>query len=276
MAWHYKQQGTGRPLILLHGIGMSSNAWKPVMPILAAQRRVIAFDLPGFGRTPPLPAGTPPTAENIIRSLQDSLREMGIDEPVDFAGNSLGGYFAMEAARRGLARSVVALSPGGLWERDASAHVKPLFRIMRKGLQTFPLLGEALVLFPPLRMLLMGLKSAQPLGGDVRLCSLQPPVAEIFRKSRFDTLFKIYPDRAAGLASYAPDCAGVDPWCAAAVIRAGVPSYLRDCVGVDRACSVAAAEAGVPSYIRDCVGVDSACAVAAIQSGRPSYIRDCR
>jgi pimeloyl-ACP methyl ester carboxylesterase len=155
MAWHYKQRGTGRPLILLHGIGMSSNAWKPVMPILAAQRRVIAFDLPGFGRTPPLPAGTPPTAENIVRSLQDSLHEMGIDEPVDFAGNSLGGYFAMEAARRGLARSVVALSPGGLWERDASAHVKPLFRIMRKGLQAFPLLGEALVLLPPLRMMLM-------------------------------------------------------------------------------------------------------------------------
>ena len=155
MAWHYKQQGSGRPLILLHGIGMSSNAWKPVIPILAAQRCVIAFDLPGFGRTPPLPAGVIPTAENIISSLQDSLHDMGIDEPVDFAGNSLGGYLAMEAAKRGLARSVVALSPGGLWERDASAHVKPLFNIMRKGLRKFPLMGEALVLLPPFRMLLM-------------------------------------------------------------------------------------------------------------------------
>ena len=54
-----------------------------------------------------------------------------------------------------------------------------------------------------LRMLLMNLKAIQPLGGDLRLAGLQPQIAEIFRKSRFDTLFKIYPDRDAALASYA-------------------------------------------------------------------------
>jgi len=54
-----------------------------------------------------------------------------------------------------------------------------------------------------LRMLLVNLKAVQPLGGDLRLSGLQPQIAEIFRKSRFDTLFKIYPDRDAALASYA-------------------------------------------------------------------------
>lgn len=54
-----------------------------------------------------------------------------------------------------------------------------------------------------LRMLLMNLKAVQPDGGDLRLCALQPQIAEIFRKSRFDTLFQIFPDRASGLASYA-------------------------------------------------------------------------
>lgn len=53
-----------------------------------------------------------------------------------------------------------------------------------------------------LRMLLTNLKAVQPLGGDLRLAGLQPQIAEIFRKSRFDTLFKIYPDREAGLAAY--------------------------------------------------------------------------
>ncbi len=53
-----------------------------------------------------------------------------------------------------------------------------------------------------LRMLLTGLKTVQPLGGDLRLAGLQPQIAEIFRKSRFDTLFTIYPDRATGLAAY--------------------------------------------------------------------------
>ena len=53
-----------------------------------------------------------------------------------------------------------------------------------------------------LRMLLTNLKAIQPKGGDLRLVGLQPAIAEIFRKSRFDTLFKIYRDREAGVAAY--------------------------------------------------------------------------
>lgn len=53
-----------------------------------------------------------------------------------------------------------------------------------------------------LRMLLTTNKAVQPLGGDLRLAGLRPQVAEIFRKSRFDTLFKIYPDRESALAAY--------------------------------------------------------------------------
>ena len=50
-----------------------------------------------------------------------------------------------------------------------------------------------------LRLLLTQHKELRQRGGDLRLCSLQPPIAEIFRKSRFDTLFTIYPDRESAL-----------------------------------------------------------------------------
>lgn len=53
-----------------------------------------------------------------------------------------------------------------------------------------------------LRMLLTNLKSVQALGGDLRLCGLQPQISEIFRKSRFDTLFKIYDTCEAAIADY--------------------------------------------------------------------------
>ncbi len=53
-----------------------------------------------------------------------------------------------------------------------------------------------------LRMLLTTLRAVQPLGGDLCLVALQPQVAEIFRKSRFDTLFQIYSDREAALKAY--------------------------------------------------------------------------
>lgn len=54
-----------------------------------------------------------------------------------------------------------------------------------------------------LRMPLIHLKSLQPPGGNLCLAGLQPQIAEIFRKSRFDTLFKTYADRDVAPASYA-------------------------------------------------------------------------
>jgi anti-sigma B factor antagonist len=53
-----------------------------------------------------------------------------------------------------------------------------------------------------LRLLLTQHKELRQRGGDLRLCGLSPAIAEVFRKSRFDTLFTIYPDRASALAEF--------------------------------------------------------------------------
>ncbi len=143
--WHYTERGAGRPLILLHGIGMSGSAWNSVTPYLSPTRRVVKFDIAGFGLTPPLPRGTPPTSANLAVALEQSVRAMGMDVPVDIAGNSLGGLIALEAARRGLARSVVAISPPGLWRDHAAFHVKYLFRTMRALAVSVPAVLRAAV-----------------------------------------------------------------------------------------------------------------------------------
>jgi len=143
--WHRKDVGWGRPLVLLHGIGMSHAVWKPVMPFLAGLRRVIAFDIAGFGRTPPLPDETPPTISNLVDGLEGSLRELGVRFPVDFAGNSLGGCMALEAARRGLAGHAVALAPIGLWEEHPAFHVQYVFRSLRLMATRCPVLVKALM-----------------------------------------------------------------------------------------------------------------------------------
>jgi pimeloyl-ACP methyl ester carboxylesterase len=128
--WYYSETGSGRPLILLHGIGMSHAVWNGLIPNLASTRRMIAFDIAGFGLTPPLPAGMHPTIANLVDGLEHSIREIGISGPVDMCGNSLGGYMALEGARRGLARSVVAISPAGLWTERPPAHVKHVFKTL--------------------------------------------------------------------------------------------------------------------------------------------------
>lgn len=136
--WHYVDTGSGRPLILLHGIGMSHAAWRPLIPLLSLRRRVIAFDTAGFGRTPPLPPGILPTVPNLVDGLERSMREAGIELPVDIAGNSLGGCMALEAARRGIARSIVAISPAGLWRKQPAFHVAYVFRALRFSARRFP------------------------------------------------------------------------------------------------------------------------------------------
>jgi pimeloyl-ACP methyl ester carboxylesterase len=151
--WHVVQSGSGRPLVLLHGIGMSSVVWTPVMPYLAPTRRVLAFDIAGFGKTPPLLHRIPPTVPHLVDALVYSLRDLDVELPVDIAGNSLGGWMALEAARRGVARTALAISPAGLWERRPPWHVSRLFRLLRIGATRFPKFLEAIVRRPALREL---------------------------------------------------------------------------------------------------------------------------
>ena len=51
MKVHYKDEGEGKPLVLLHDAGLSLNIWNEIMPFLTNHFRVIRLDLPGFGLT---------------------------------------------------------------------------------------------------------------------------------------------------------------------------------------------------------------------------------
>jgi pimeloyl-ACP methyl ester carboxylesterase len=166
VAWHRIERGDGRPLVLLHGIGMSAAAWEPVLDgLTGGGRRVIAFDMPGFGETPVLPDGVEPTPAAIAQALGEELGRLGINLPVDIAGNSLGGYVALEAARLGLARSVVGLSPAGLWPQGAGRprSAALLFSAGRRGGASFPGLTDRLLRTAVGRTVLMsGLAGARP------------------------------------------------------------------------------------------------------------------
>ncbi|MGB3624071.1 alpha/beta fold hydrolase [Ketobacter sp. MCCC 1A13808] len=204
MIWHHIEKGQGRPLVLLHGIGMNSDAWLPVMDRLAVERRVIAFDIPGFGLTPGLETGKPGAAE-MAASLSQSLQEMGIKEPVDLVGNSLGGRIALEAASMGLARSIVCISPAGLWKKTGPAHLEPLFNLMRKATNAMPDLVERVLHNALGRTLIMsGAVAAQgwkmPVDDAVRS-------ARMFAESRhFDPVFDAFRPPFAGASRVTVPC----------------------------------------------------------------------
>jgi pimeloyl-ACP methyl ester carboxylesterase len=111
---HFERRGAGEPLVLLHGLGGELCVWEPVLDALAAERDVIAVDLPGFGRSPALPDEVTPAPGALARAIGTLLDDLGLDT-VHLAGNSLGGWIALELAAAGRARSVTGLCPAGLW-----------------------------------------------------------------------------------------------------------------------------------------------------------------
>ncbi len=116
MALNFERSGAGAPLVLIHGLGGSHLIWGPVLEALAASRDVISVDMPGFGHSPQLADGVAPTAANLGAAIADLLDELGI-ERAHLAGNSLGGWVALEMAKAGRARTVCAISPAGLWRQ---------------------------------------------------------------------------------------------------------------------------------------------------------------
>ena len=173
--WHYRETGSGRPLVLLHGIGMSHTAWNAVIPYLRSTRRVIAFDIAGFGSTPALPGGTPPTPAHLVDGLEQSIHELGLDVPLDLAGNSLGGYLALEAATRDIASTVVAISPAGLWREHPPRHVKSVFGGLRFMAKHFPTASRAAMHLSLLRELLL----AVPISVGSRRMSVSDAVGAV-------------------------------------------------------------------------------------------------
>ncbi|MEJ7787901.1 MAG: alpha/beta fold hydrolase, partial [Solirubrobacteraceae bacterium] len=100
----------GEPLVLLHPLGGDRRVWRPVLERLAPHRDVIAVDLPGFGGSPALADEQHPIA--LAAAVSGLLRELGIDGGrAHLAGNSLGGWVALEVALAGDAASVTAIAP---------------------------------------------------------------------------------------------------------------------------------------------------------------------
>ena len=155
----YRRSGAGEPLVLLHALGSSRQAWDPVAPALARHFDVIAVDLPGFGESVPLPGEPSPAA--LATAVTGLLDELGIPKP-HVAGNSLGGWVAIELARQRPLASVTLLSPAGLWRGSTPYYCRISLRATRWLARHATGLVCWLVRFRPGRVLVLGQTHGQP------------------------------------------------------------------------------------------------------------------
>lgn len=94
---HYRECGDGtRVIVLLHQVPSSSAMWERVAPLFAADGyRVLAFDLPGYGMSDPLPVE--PSIAEYARSIDSALRSLEVGEVFAF-GHHTGGSVSVRMA----------------------------------------------------------------------------------------------------------------------------------------------------------------------------------
>jgi pimeloyl-ACP methyl ester carboxylesterase len=123
-------------LVLIHPFAASPAVWHPILPMLEGTHTLVSLAIPGHAGADPVPKGFNYTVSHAVDLMEAKLDALGLAQ-AHLVGNSLGGWLAIELARRGRARSVVAIAPGGGWEPGSYEHR----RIVRKFQVTQTLLS---------------------------------------------------------------------------------------------------------------------------------------
>jgi pimeloyl-ACP methyl ester carboxylesterase len=130
--------GTGEPLVLLHGVMGSERMWQDVAPLLASEYEVIAPTAVGHRGGETL-SKRPARYRDVIAGAERQLDRLSLAR-AHLVGNSMGGWMALDLARRGRARSVYAISPAGMWPAPAPGGKRPrsakLIRALKMGRAT--------------------------------------------------------------------------------------------------------------------------------------------
>jgi pimeloyl-ACP methyl ester carboxylesterase len=119
MPVHYRINGEGEPLVLIHGTGASLHTWEGWTEILEKDFKVISLDMPAFGLTGPNPKRVY-TLEYYAKFLDAFLAKIEVDK-FSIAGNSLGGGIAWKYASLfpNKVKSMILIDPMGYpWEGE--------------------------------------------------------------------------------------------------------------------------------------------------------------
>ena len=144
------------PLVLIHGFSGIPAMWDPMLPALQERFDVRSLGLAGHFGCAPFPEGTAPSMSALVDALERDL-DAAAFETAHMCGNSLGGWAALELAKRGRARSCVAIAPAGGWEVGSKQEnrLEPLFKRLHKTSVWANPYREKLFLRPKLRQLAM-------------------------------------------------------------------------------------------------------------------------
>jgi pimeloyl-ACP methyl ester carboxylesterase len=137
----YFVAGSGRPLVLVHGLGGAASNWIELAPRFAESRRVLVPELPGHGGSSPLPAA--PNLNPYADAVASIAEREGL-HPAPFVGHSLGGIVALRVAMRrpgAVAGLVLAAAAGISSATHRARYALEVTAVLRPGRRIAPLRG---------------------------------------------------------------------------------------------------------------------------------------
>jgi pimeloyl-ACP methyl ester carboxylesterase len=141
MSVHYRDEGSGPPIVLVHGTGSNLYTWDAWAAALAPTHRVVRLDLPAFGLTGPRPDGDY-RLDTYVEFLDRFAAKLGLG-PFALAGNSLGGAIAWRfaVAHPSEVSGLVLVDPGG--------YPRKTKRLLVFRIGSMPVLGSVLTHLDP-------------------------------------------------------------------------------------------------------------------------------
>lgn len=95
---HYRVEGEGKPLVLVHGFSASLHCWEPLKEELKEEYQIISFDLPGFGLTKmPVLDESVDLDDFYVKFVDKFLEKINLDQ-FYMLGNSMGGWITWQYA----------------------------------------------------------------------------------------------------------------------------------------------------------------------------------
>jgi len=93
----YREEGSGLPVLLLHGFAEDGHIWDELVPRLSSHCRLLIPDLPGSGRSTLLPGE--PSIDSLADTIGAFIDQLGLDTCV-LIGHSMGGYVSLAFAEK--------------------------------------------------------------------------------------------------------------------------------------------------------------------------------
>lgn len=148
---HYRDEGQGPVLVLLHGVASSLHTWDGWVEQLKPHYRIIRLDLPGHGLTGPDKTRKRYDIDYMVDKLDKFLTRLNVNK-ASIAGNSLGGYISWNYAlqRPDRVEKLVLI--------DSAGYPQDMPFIM--NLASWPVVGEMSQLMMPRFMVGMNVRAA--------------------------------------------------------------------------------------------------------------------